>query len=227
MNAARHATAVAALAVLLNIAGGAAEDVRAAVLFDSGAVSNAGLASDAGGFFVRAADFVLSPGASTVTGVAWKGDYANGTPHNDDDFTIQFFENAPAMPPGQLFDEPEDVPLAIRVIDVTDANRVPSGDVFDYSISIAPLALLPNTRYWVSIFNDASDETTGWLWRGQTSTNNALRIGVRNNADFWGIETGRVLDFQLLGEVPEPSGIGLLLAGLSMIFARRSGRRLD
>jgi hypothetical protein len=188
---------------------------QAAVIYDNGAVPNAGLASDAGGFVVRADDFILAPGASTITGVQWTGFYGSAIVHVDDDFTIQFFnsQSAGAPPPFETLEEPQDANLAIATIDVVNPNRTEAGGIFSYSASITPLALLPNTRYWVSIFNDASDEQTGWLWRGQTTTNNADIIAQRNQSNSWGNETARILDFQLIGEVPEPSTIGLLLVG--------------
>jgi hypothetical protein len=210
------ASTFAALAVLSIVADHTASPARAAVIYDNGAVTNAALTSDTGGF-IRADDFILAPGASTITGVNWTGIYGSAIPHVDDDFTIQFFNTQSA---GTL-EEPQDANLAIATIFVANPNRTESGGIFSYSAAVSSLALLPNTRYWLSIFNDSSDEQTGWLWRGQTTTNNADVAALRNQSNSWGNETGRILDFQLIGEVPEPASIILILMGILAKFARR------
>jgi hypothetical protein len=126
-----------ALAALPTVADRTASPARAAVIYDNGAVPNAGLASDAGGFFIRADDFILPPGESTITGVEWTGFYGSAIVHVDDDFTIQFFnsQSAGAPPPFETLEEPQDANLAIATIDVVNPNRTESGGIFSYSAS--------------------------------------------------------------------------------------------
>jgi hypothetical protein len=199
------------LGILLSGIDRSANRVQASIIYDNQAAPNSGVASDANGFFIRADDFILAPGASTVTGVQWTGFYGSAIVHEDDDFTIQFFnsQSAGAPPPFETLEEPQDANLAIATIDVNvaDLSRTESGGVFTYSTSLAPLALSPNTRYWVSIFNDSSDEQTGWLWRGQATTNNADVTALRNQSNSWGNQTGLNLDFQLLGDAVDGGAV--------------------
>jgi hypothetical protein len=210
-----------------------ATSAGADVIYDNGVATRNSLSASDTTSFVRAEDFILAPGASTIDGARWTGSYVSGLVHLDDDFTIQFFnsQNAGAPPPFENLEEPQDANLAIATIDVADPNRtlLPSG-LFSYSVSIPPLALQPNTRYWVSIFNDASDEQAPWLWAGQSTTNNANVSALRNQSNSWGNNIGGFfLDFQVTGTiVPEPSAAaaGLLLAWrLILRRARRVASR--
>jgi hypothetical protein len=227
---------VSALVIISMIAGGIARSTKASLVYDNQAApTNAASTSDATSL-VRADDFILPAGTLAVTGVQWTGQYAGGMVHVDDDFTIQFFESEPAddptpLPPFDMIEEPEDANLAIATFTVANPNRTGSG-VFQYSASFAPLALTPGTRYWVSIFNDSSDETAVWLWRSQLTglMGSATDIAaIRNQADEWGNVIGDRMDYQLLGDtttIPESRwGIYVLaiMIGLTALAKRYSG----
>jgi hypothetical protein len=219
----------------------AARQVRGAVIFDNNANTNPPFttltSSDTTGLFILAEDFTLMPGASTVTGVEWSGSYASAQVHLMDDFTIQFFDNAPPDMT-RPFDRPMDLPNFIVEIAVANSNRaVDANGLFQYSATFAPVPLLPNTLYWVSIFNNASNEPDAndgiWLWAGTTDgISLADRIGIRTSP-MWGSGSGFRQDFRLLGDmatspVPEVAGWlawSLLAAAATAIYAVKRTRR--
>jgi hypothetical protein len=218
MNTVQFSLLFAALAIMGPLLS-SANRAQASIIYDNQAApTNAASTSDAAGL-IRADDFILQLGMSTVTGVQWTGQYGGSTDISlfVDNFTIQFFNSEPAddptpLPPFQSIEEPQDANLAIATITVTNPNRTqpdPNFLLFQYSASFAPLVLVPNTRYWVSIFNDVPGATPTWLWRSQLTglQGSASDVAaVRNQVNEWGNEIGNRYDFQLLGPDPGPGG---------------------
>jgi len=196
------------IAVILAASTASTSSARASIIFDNVAVPVNTFSSSDATTLVRAEDFILAPGASTVTGVQWTGIYAGAMLHADDDFTIQFLANLPGTP-----DEPDLVSNAIVSIAVANPNRTGAG-LFSYSATIAPLALTPGVKYWVSIFNNASDETGTpvWAWGGtNVGVTSSDIIGIRNMSDFWGNGIGFRQDFQLQGDITVPEAASLVM----------------
>src|SRR4030095_792418 len=149
------------LLIALFLAWGTA--ANAAVIFSNGGIGNNGFISDSSfnngqtlGQF-SADDFVLNPNANVITDIHWTGLYAlTNTPQAVDNFTIQFFADvagAPAITPS--------LTLAIGNPGRTDTgvNTSFGSDIFAYSVDVAPITLAPNTKFWISIFNDTSVDT--------------------------------------------------------------------
>jgi hypothetical protein len=170
-------------------------------------------------------NFQLLPNASTITDVHWWGAYFNGnTPTEPDDFTIRVFVDAGGVPAVN--------PLAERA--VGNVARTATGDtvgsdVYEYSTTLDPIALDPNTIYWLSIVNDTTADTDDlWYWPVKSSIGDGATRNAEGEA--W---TGPVpfpnpeLAFSLTGPiVPEPSSLLLAACGfVGLCFWRRRLRR--
>jgi PEP-CTERM motif len=85
--------------------------------------------------------------------------------------------------------------------------------VFSYSADLTtPFLATAGTRYWLSVFNQASDAS--WLWLSANAPGNLARLGVNPVPPFNSTVDDRA--FQL-ATVPEPTALvtlGLGLAGL-------------
>jgi len=176
--------------------------------------------------------FTLQPGANTITDVHWWGIYGTSgsipqQPLQDDHFLIRFF----------VWDVDSVVDPFVEIGAGNAVNRTDSGlnvsvndkpfDIFAYSVDIAPLTLVPNTRYLLSIVNDTtSSATNSWSW-SQSATDAGMNLsGVRQRYGsepehwYWGGVTGDVA-FHLTS-VPAPAPAALLGIGLAALgFARR------
>jgi hypothetical protein len=196
----------------------------AALLYDNGAMPNIALDSDISrspNTLVRADDFVLPVGGATPFAVEWTGSYANGIVHNSDKLFIQFFNNEP----GQVLPTAPFPPII--QFEAANPNRVDlGGGVFHYTASFNPLALSPNTRYWISILSDSIDEAGPWQWRAESTTNSADVIATRDAGPSWTNETGYKMDFQIFG-IPEPASWAVMLTGSLASFLGRRQRRCE
>ena len=226
--------------ILLTIAIGLAilssVSARADVIFDNGGPNLGGaFISDASESWEQADDFSLVPGSNILADVHWWGIYVFGNSPETDTFTIRIFGNNE----GALNDYPTANPLyefsgiaggRTATGDVISV-ALPGGgaqdyDVYAYSADIAPLALAPNTTYWISIQNDTSnDGDDSWLWA--TSANSGGNEHHRQNGGSWDTDKLEDLAFYLTGPVvPEPASmtlLGLGIAGLAFRMRRKNG----
>ena len=197
----------------------------AVVIYDNGTTPSNSFVSDTDFPRFVADDFSLAPGANVITGVQWTGLYfPTDTPTQVDNFTIQFFANvagAPALTP--FLSLPIGNPGRTDTgIDLTDS------DLFAYSADVAPIALAPNTVFWLSIFNNTSADTDdNWFWGMQDALGNSHDRG--NPADPWVLQVppvGNRQDFQLTGPavIPEPSVLALLAIGVIGLLGGRRKR---
>jgi hypothetical protein len=193
-----------------------ATPARADIIFDNGTpdLTNA-FNSDFFNFgFQSADDFVLAPGASTITDLHWWGVYAfTNTPNAADNFTIRIFADAGGAPDINPF-------VSVNVGNVSrtfTGDNVVGFDVYEYDVDVAPIALAPGTTYWLSIVNDSANNPggDGWFWATSDGLagNGHQRFGDGVGWDIAGAEFA----FNLTGAaIPEPASLavfGALAAG--------------
>lgn len=207
---------VANVLIALMLAWGTA--AAAAVIFDNGITTSNGFVSDTDFPGFVADDFSLAPGANVITGVQWKGLYAfANTPTQPDNFTIQFFANVAGAPAVVPF---LSLPIGNPGRTDTGANTSFGADIFAYSANVAPIALAPNTVFWLSIFNNTSADTDdNWFWGMQDAAGNSF---IRSNPAVAWTPFINGHDFQLIGTaVSEPSAFALLAVGLMGLLGWR------
>ena len=190
-------------------------------VFDNGVGVDTMNASDSTLPNLVADDFLLQAGANVFNRIRWTGVYASGnTPNGPDDFTIEVYADDAGVPSAgpPLYTFAVGQPLKTDTGDDLGAF-----DIYAYSAGIAPLALAPGTTWWLSIVNDTgADADDFWFWAGEGKVGNAQE---RTSSQFpWTAAFLFAADFELLSEVAEPSGLGLLgigLAGLAIACRRR------
>ena len=98
-------------------------------------------------------------------------------------------------------------------------------DLFSYSADIAPTTLDAGTTYWLSIFNDMTQQanTDSWGWGIEIGAGNHIE---RTGSGPWTRSLGSpdLMDFRLTDDnlVPEPTTAALVVLGLlGAGYARR------
>ena len=208
------------VALTMLVAGTAA---NAAVIFDNGITATNGFISDldfTGTPKLSADDFKLTPGANVITDVHWTGLYAFSNTPLADSFTLQLFNDAGGVPATNPF-----LSLPVNPSRVDTGNNTSFGsDIFAYDVNISPVTLAANTTFWLSIFNNTSNDTNdNWFWgMVDLAGNGATRDGLGLP---WSPSVGNNgYQFQLTGvSVPEPSALALF--GLGFIAIALLGRR--
>ena len=198
----------------------------AQVIYDNGTTPSNSFVSDTDFPGFVADDFSLAPGANVITGVQWTGLYAfTNTPTQPDNFTIQFFADVGGSPVVTPF-----LSLSVGSVGRTDTGiDIGGADLFEYTANVAPLALAPNTAFWLSVFNNtAADTDDNWYWAMQDALGNSHARDTP--ADPWMLQVppvGNRQDFQLTGPaIPEPSVLALLAIGvIGLLGCRRKRAR--
>ena len=136
-----------------------------------------------------------------------------------DNFTIQLFNDAGGVPATTPF-----LSLPVSPSRVDTGNNAAGSDIFAYDVNISPVTLAANTTFWLSIFNNTSNDTNdNWFWgMVDLAGNGATRDGL---GLAWSPSVGNNgYQFQLTGvPLPEPSALALL--GLGFIAIALLNRR--
>lgn len=222
---------VTSLVISLMLVWGTGTAATAAVIFSNGPLATNGFISDTsfangngGTGQFSADDFILAPGANTITDIHWNGLYAfSNTPLATDNFTIQIYANvagAPAITP--LLTIP--IGNAATRTD-TLVNTSFGADIFAYSVDVAPIVLAPNTVFWLSIFNNtAADTNDNWFWSMQDAAGNSQTRLDQVSAWTLAGGVGNRQNFELTGTVavvPEPGTLVLLAIGVGGLLGWR------
>ena len=157
------------------------------VIYDNGTTPSNSFVSDTDFPGFVADDFSLAPGANVITGVQWTGLYFQAnTPTQADNFTLEFFADVGGSPVVTPF-----LSLPVGNVGRTDTGvDITGSDLFAYTANVAPIALAPNTVFWLSIFNDtAADTDDHWYWAMQDVLGNSHARG--NSADPWVVQYHR------------------------------------
>ena len=108
----------------------------------------------------------------------------------------------------------------------TDTGQAIGSEVYEYSTTVTPIALDPNTTYWLSIVNDTTADTNdSWYWALASSLGNGALRSTDGTA--WSGPApfspngGGTAAFFLTGDVPEPATLSLTAAALIGCLHRR------
>jgi hypothetical protein len=164
-------------------------------------------------------DFHLD-GASTVTGIDFTGAYYFGLPISPiTDFALTLYSDNGGAPGAVISTG------VFANYNETSVTSLPALDVFSYSISFAPVALVAGD-YWMSVAPQL--EYAQWMM-GVSATGNLNAIQTFDGTT---TEIHRNLAFDVIGErtagegaVPEPATWALMLAGFGLAGATLRRRR--
>jgi hypothetical protein len=169
---------------------------------------------------------VLGEAASVIRDIHWWGFYGRGADLlAEDDFTIEIFADngfgAPVITPFYSMN------VGDAVSRVATGASFESSVIYAYALIIAPLALTPNTDYYLSIVNNTANDDDIWSWMaapGGTMWNRGDPSELWREAR---LEGQWHPAFYLTNDViPEPASVtllGLALAGAALRMRRKAG----
>jgi hypothetical protein len=152
----------------------------------------------------RSADDFLLPKHAIITDVHWWGEFSLFVNPGGENFNFTFYDDNNGVP-GDI--------LQVSAGSLTEVpvNIVGFGPVIFYSsILDSPFKAKKDTKYWLSVFNNASDAS--WVWLSTENAGNNSRQGTISGS-YWPVIQND-LTFQLTSNVPEPSTMLLLGSGL-------------
>jgi hypothetical protein len=189
----------------------------APVIFDNGITAANSFVSDIDFPMFVADDFTLNPGANIVTDVHWTGLYFDTNTPLTDTFTIQFFTDVGGSPALAPF-----LSLAVSPTRTDTGTDLTGSDLFAYDVNIAPVAFTPNTTFWISIFNDTTNDTDdNWFWGMVDQAGNSFNR-ESDSAPWEAQNNGQ--EFQLTGIVPQSSALALYALGIVTVVVLRKAK---
>jgi hypothetical protein len=201
-NAIRTIAGFAALACL---------PAAADVIYDNGAPDYE-MAFSSSDVMFTCDDFYLAADA-TLGDLHWWGLYGSGAPLTET-FEITIYADSSGAP-GSIVHQYSGV-SATRLVDAV----LPYNTIYSYAADVAPLNLVGDTTYWISIYH----EDVPWFWMASDSdAGNAVQYDLGR---WW--ELDAELAFYLTSPgavVPEPATMSLLGLGIAALGLRRARRR--
>ena len=172
-------------------------------------------------------DFVLQPGANTITDVHWWGLYASNIDPWPllDTFTLRFYEDAGGGPAVVPF---YDVPIG-PVVRTNGGREIVGYTLYEYGVQIPELTLNAGTTYYLSIVNNTQGLADDWFW-AQSAGTGADWHRVSDGASWTPLSTELAFNLtgpssNVRGVVPEPASLTLLGIGIAGLALRRNRKR--
>lgn len=160
-------------------------------------------------------DFQLAAGENILTDVHWWGTYFLNRIY-DDNFTLSIWADDGGLPGSELYSQP----LTEVERDLSDLNLTRYfWDLYEYDVEIDPIELLADTTYWLAIQNDAGLVNSSWHWLKSLDGFTGTTVARVDGAPW--LPQDDELAFYLTGQVPLPSTITLILAGITLMARRR------
>lgn len=187
------------------------------IIYDGGGPGGfQGVGADTSSSYAAAAEsFVLSPGATTITGAEWWGfcGLTDDLACPQGDFTIGFYTTTYGL--GGIAAGPDSL---IEQFNVGNANQTATGDSvyispleYDYTATFSSVNLTAGTPYWFVI----SNSTDGAYWEWENAT---IDSGWHSQSlGFVWDRTPGTLAFNLTGPVGVPESSSMLLLGIGVM----------
>ena len=167
------------------------ESAIANVIFNSGEPNNTQWRNSdfSNQFSGEAADDFILSSDNQVTSIGWYGSYLfTATQPMPDDFTINFYSDDADDPEAVPFHTATFTSLVSRtftgiVVSTADGDF----EMYEYEVDISPVALLGNTKYWLSIVNNTQETVSfgGWAWAYNTEANTHRWRSPTNTSGLW------------------------------------------